>query len=1699
MRNKKVTTKLSNPASTGNIGGVFEAKVQAAFLLHLLIGGRLPCLPDGKVETIRLQAKQAGFDTDDAVVTIQTEAGIRCRLLAQIKHTAAITEGNKEFSAALASAWADFNNPNAFTQEQDAIALVTGPLSAQIIQHVRPLLDWARTSASHTEFADKVATKYYSSDEKREYLKIFRTVLEKASTPAPNNETLWQFLKHFHILSYDFDTISSKDEAAILSVLDLACNPTGTLNVESIWKELINQSQTWNQNGGTFTLAQLDSRLKMAVCSGRSAAQRQTITRLKEHSNLTLNNIQTNLVSNLHFPRSALLDTLIDAIESSKIIIIEGLPGAGKSAMVKMLCDALPAEITPFAFKAQEFNHPHLHQFLTTIGIGLTLKQLQDEFALLPRKVLLIDSAERLFELSNLDAFSQLIQQLRTDTSWTIVITCRNASAQMLKEHLLAQWNSEVTTIIIAPLTDEELCMVKSFAPQLTPLIENQNLNRLLRIPLILSLALKTFSQSDEGHSLSAINEQQLKARIWHQYVERMQEAQNGMPTKRNQCMLAISVQRAQKMSLFVNPGNCDAAALEALVNESILIKSASGGFAPAHDVLEDWAVVRFITQAFNEDERNPLQLFTAVGTEPAMRRGFRLWVADALASTDNERVMDFVISVFQRTDMPPLWHDEIAVSALQADCVGQFVKRIESLLLNNDKAIYRRLIHILRTACKGPNDSLLSMYGLTAYRSYLTFGTILVLPTGNGWRELIFFTHRHLNVFGMEDTSIVLGLLNDWSQGLPASGPLPPEAAAAAQICLKNWQIMTKQNFHVGEQSRGFLKVLFKIPHAEPGGVTKLIRSALSGQLRRHNAQMILEQVTKSVECGPLCQHFPELVIEVTEKTWCLQADSETLHSTPGEIEPCFGFTATHSTFFPESSLQGPFILLLGAHPNLAIDFIIRIANHAALSYSQSRMRSEVSIIQLPTAEGSRPLIASRRLYNLYRGLSTGPMVLECALRALDAWLLGQAQKSKDIRGAFSRILETSTSVATLAVLASVATAYPAIVGEQALPILRIRELYQWDFERSHLEASAVLDARASLGIPSGGIEEIYYGERKTSSELPHRKSNLEGLTIDLQSTSLRDEIWGMIDQFHAELPPMELQPESTKLWRVALYRMDTRNVSSEESAESGQPVLKQNDVAPDLLQSFAKIHEQFHQENRPMRLASWGLARFQGAKQPVESFTDWRQAFAEAQALWVQYPIETDSSNPFTQTGIGYVAACVVRDHYAELSPTDLTWCQNLIIEKILREDVDVEMRPENRTANDRRSPSRPCAYVLGLLLQSNIAQPTRSKINETLAIAVTHASYQVREYAAFGIRDWLWQLDPTMAKACVGGLFEMASTTHNIQKSMSGHSQQAQDGRVNALLAATTAIRKRIVAHPTTSDLNKIAVNFATHSWRELLTAIGMISPDTTDPDLCAFIVAHLNAAIQVAEKEEAWHGERDSNHSIEFQYAFREFFAKFALARAEAEAANIGQILVAAIEKCPKYLGVLLEAFPGELDKAQTNNAFWIIWKSVSEPALTHKLLQSSRNVWRYSELRKIVRTLLFADIQFKDGIREWQPVSVNRSFIEQAATIVADTKPGFGAILTLLRSVGQVFLPDAVIWLVPIFATQQNTGLLDEYSNAFQLETLLRKLCYEHGTTIRKRPTLHQAVLTLLDQLVAHGSHTAFRLRDYIVTPLPPNE
>lgn len=253
--------QISNPFSTGGGGPNFEIQVQASFVALMLTGGFAPCLPCQPIQKVKLQGRYAGYDTDDLIVfTANADGSNECKLLGQVKHSISITEGDSVFKKVIQAAWNDFTNQSLFVKGKDAIALITGLLSATDTDDVRTILEWARFAESAQDFITKVEMANFSSNAKRAKLKAFRTHLDAAKGSPVSDDELFLFLQHFHLLGYDLDIRSGVMHAILNSLL----GQYSQAQAPSLWAQIVQEVATANQNAGSVTRSSLPEELKAA-------------------------------------------------------------------------------------------------------------------------------------------------------------------------------------------------------------------------------------------------------------------------------------------------------------------------------------------------------------------------------------------------------------------------------------------------------------------------------------------------------------------------------------------------------------------------------------------------------------------------------------------------------------------------------------------------------------------------------------------------------------------------------------------------------------------------------------------------------------------------------------------------------------------------------------------------------------------------------------------------------------------------------------------------------------------------------------------------------------------------------------------------------------------------------------------------------------------------------------------------------------------------------------------------------------------------------------------------------------------------------------------------------------------------------------------------------------------------------------------
>ncbi len=254
--------QISNPSSTGGLGPHFENRVQSAFAVLMLAGGFSPCLPTWPIEKIKLQGKYQGFETDDLIVYCKApDTGKHTKLIGQIKHSVKITERNKIFFEVIQAAWKDFNNPTVFSAaSNDAIALISGPLSATDTNDVRRLLEQARYSENAEDFITRIERATFTSNGQRKKLDVFRTHLKKANNNTDlTKDELLRFLKSFHVLIYDLDI-----KGVTLSLLHTLINQYSRNNANNILAQINDHVQRISENSGLITVDSLPEEIRAA-------------------------------------------------------------------------------------------------------------------------------------------------------------------------------------------------------------------------------------------------------------------------------------------------------------------------------------------------------------------------------------------------------------------------------------------------------------------------------------------------------------------------------------------------------------------------------------------------------------------------------------------------------------------------------------------------------------------------------------------------------------------------------------------------------------------------------------------------------------------------------------------------------------------------------------------------------------------------------------------------------------------------------------------------------------------------------------------------------------------------------------------------------------------------------------------------------------------------------------------------------------------------------------------------------------------------------------------------------------------------------------------------------------------------------------------------------------------------------------------
>lgn len=1687
----------SNPFSTGGGGGNFETRVQAAFVVLMLTGKIAPCLPAWPISKLKLQGHYLGACTDDFIAFVHCQhTDNEAKLLAQIKHSIAITEGDKVFGEVIQAAWHDFNNPDIFTVGIDSLALITGSLSANDIKNTRTILEWARYSENEKEFLEKVNMLNFSSEAKRNKLKVFQTHLKNANSGIDiSNECLWSFLKGFYILSYDLDT----ETGSCLSLIQSLITQNLSINSAHLWARIIDVVQSYNQNAGTLSLNNIPIDIRQLFIDGQNINWNSDVKKLKDHGDYIVGGIRSN-IGGVHIKRSNYFDQLVAISEIVEFVFVSGARGCGKSSLVQEFAKYMKNRVPVFYFRAEDFDKIHLDHVFSAIGLVCSLSELEVGFALMPKKYLILESIEKILELQYTNAFTDLLQFVQKHPGWTIIASGRDYAYQPITFNFLQPSGIKHETLIVENFSEIEVESLCDKIENLKPLSSNFSIKKLIENPFFAELAYMVYKNGDQ-FSLGD-GELEFRSTVWNSVITRKHERLNGLPLRRKKTFIDIAVQRAKKMVYGVPATEFDSDALLKLQEDNLVRKEDNNDLVSlSHDVLEDWALEQYIENIYQAEFADLHIFLEKIGHEPSMNRAFRLWLHQKMRH-DNT-IDQLILAILHDKEVEKCWKDESISAILHGDNTEKFLSSLKENLFDKNGEMLKRFCFILRISCKVPNQELIKLIKNKQSQVPNKFGVLYLKPHGKTWIIIIDFLYENRISISNELFAHVVEVLYEWSSAIHIDEELPASTRNAGLLALRLLE-QIKDYYQDGGTRKKLLSVIIKVVSQISIEFNHMLEEDIFNINHRGKRPLYVDEFCNmalvEMDTAFLCKNQPNTLIKLALNEWIIGEEKENeypFYSEHKDVEECFGIHQYKSgtDFFPASGIKGPFQFLLRYHPRKGLDFILKLLNIAAEKYVASDLdtekyevkwlagfigQSKLADVEIYLNDGTIvKQYCSYRMWAGYRGVTVLPYLLQSALMALENWLIELIQLPQlldKVEWVFNYILQQSNSVMPTAVLASVATGFPEELRKSVYPLLQTPELYTLDVMRASHESGKNEPNWHNTLLNRHALADVYGQERRTASLQDWRKDHLEKVIVYYQFTNLKDDMFSIIDNLRLKAPQNDE-------WQFRFHRIDSRGWEPTEDKESNRILLSPAKVEPNLIALQEQNQKELVMTSRFIKLYLWSDKVLKKEALEQEYYADMKEVLVETKDLYtILLSGNASELAKMEYGGIIRAAAILLSEYASEMSEEDLFWIIGIVIQAVL---FPADTEDAQRYTIDVPGAAA-AASVLPLLLDFIRSDEDLKTVKKILITALTHKHALIRTSAANGIREHLWKRERLLAQNCVIAMVEYSRL---IKEEVQIIRKNVLNNENFDLNVGINNLREKFSCGAVFDvDLNMIS--FSLHNSSNILISCLML-PDGSTEAMHIMLMSELLALFINEENEYHKRGRKKIDYKLSGEFAKR--LARYLLKLPDQNQDIFTRQLQQACNNAPEFIKWLLIDLDYLTEGSDKKHLYWNVWGNLSDTAqaIAHDLIGDYKRCERDRKRTKLIRGMLYVDTPWQTIDYERQEIASGKELILHFCEKAGSNPDVFEAMAALMYHFPVLFFAEGLKITAKYLQMLDKEQVFLRKNTAFYLEKALQKfLLVDNNVALSY--TVHHDCCVLLDSLVETASAEAYYLREHLI-------
>jgi hypothetical protein len=340
FRPSKGISVAQPPELAGGTGFTFEDAVAATYLTALLREGYAPGIENCIVVRVALQQRDFGQPLDDVIVDFQTEASEAARLSLQVKRSLIISSAktNTDFRDIVRDSWNTLCKDD-FRRGIGRYGAAVGEIASGKARDLRTLCELARASPTPEDFKARSAPGGNASNGVKEVRDDIVTLIKETTGASCDIEAIHQFLAHFILIEYDFLHKGGTSLPNALNSIQ-ACLATGhTTQAPAAWATLCRIAREGAGRSAVFDRPCLVRELSTTVRLASAPSLRGDLDKLAMLTRQWLEDIEDD-VGGTRLERAGLTSKLKEQLANSRLVQIRGLPGSGKSVLLRRCVEA---------------------------------------------------------------------------------------------------------------------------------------------------------------------------------------------------------------------------------------------------------------------------------------------------------------------------------------------------------------------------------------------------------------------------------------------------------------------------------------------------------------------------------------------------------------------------------------------------------------------------------------------------------------------------------------------------------------------------------------------------------------------------------------------------------------------------------------------------------------------------------------------------------------------------------------------------------------------------------------------------------------------------------------------------------------------------------------------------------------------------------------------------------------------------------------------------------------------------------------------------------------------------------------------------------------------------------------------------------------------------------------------------------------